>query len=103
VIIPVERGAIDRRAVLGELRELIAQPAIGRAGETDITVFKSVGLAIEDLVSARLVVDRCVSYSEIWPAVRRLPSSAGEQAGLWACIRNRGIYRSRSVQIACDP
>jgi ornithine cyclodeaminase/alanine dehydrogenase-like protein (mu-crystallin family) len=40
---------------LTELGTLIAQPQLGRQSETEVTVFKSVGLAIEDLVAATLV------------------------------------------------
>lgn len=38
--------------------DLVGRPSIGRTAARDITVFKSVGLAIEDLVAARLVAAR---------------------------------------------
>lgn len=52
----VESGdIIAARAPVTELGELIAAPALGRDGPGDITLFKSLGLAIEDLVAADLV------------------------------------------------
>jgi ornithine cyclodeaminase/alanine dehydrogenase-like protein (mu-crystallin family) len=47
----------DRQHVLGELADLIRGRIHGRSHEDDITLFKSVGTAIEDLALAKLVVE----------------------------------------------
>ena len=47
-------GRIGPGHVRAELGELLTGAAPGRSGEYEITVFESLGLAIEDLVAARL-------------------------------------------------
>ena len=56
VIEPIERGVIAREDVRGELAELVTGAARGRSKSGDITLFKSVGTAIEDLAAAQLLV-----------------------------------------------
>ena len=53
---PTERGVIDRAHVRAELAELVADPSRGRTDARDITLFKSVGTALEDLAAARCVL-----------------------------------------------
>lgn len=54
---PLERGVIRREQIAGELSDLVHARAPGRTGANEITVFKSVGSAIEDLAAARLILD----------------------------------------------
>ncbi|MDH5207732.1 MAG: ornithine cyclodeaminase family protein [Burkholderiaceae bacterium] len=56
IVEPIERGVIARSDVLGELVQLVGGQVAGRVGADDITLFKSVGTAIEDLAAARLLV-----------------------------------------------
>ena len=56
VIEPIERGVIAREDVRGELAELVTGAVRGRSESGDITLFKSVGTAIEDLAAAQLLV-----------------------------------------------
>ena len=51
---PIADGVIARSHVAGELAHVVAGTVAGRTGADDITVFKSVGFALEDLVAARL-------------------------------------------------
>lgn len=53
---PLARGVIDRAHVRTELAELLREPARGRTGVADITLFKSVGTALEDLAAAACVL-----------------------------------------------
>jgi ornithine cyclodeaminase/alanine dehydrogenase-like protein (mu-crystallin family) len=46
-------GAVGPENVRAELGELLAGTASGRASEAEITIFKSLGLAVEDLAAAR--------------------------------------------------
>jgi ornithine cyclodeaminase len=52
---PIRRRVIKRTDVAGDLFELCAGKAKGRRRKTEITLFKSVGSAIEDLAAAMLV------------------------------------------------
>lgn len=55
---PLAAGVIERAAVVAELAELLRQPALGRRSAQEITLFKSVGTALEDLAAARWVLAR---------------------------------------------
>jgi ornithine cyclodeaminase len=46
--------------IRGELGELLLGTAEGRKSETEITLFKSLGLAVEDLASASFLYDKAV-------------------------------------------
>ena len=50
-------GALDRGRMAGELSDLCRAVAAPARAEQDITVFKSVGAALEDLAAARLCLD----------------------------------------------
>jgi ornithine cyclodeaminase len=52
---PIERGLITRAHVVAELAQVLRGEARGRLAPGDITLFKSVGTALEDLAAARLV------------------------------------------------
>lgn len=61
LLIPFKAGAITRRHVRAELAELVAGTKRGRTSPQEITLFKSVGFAPEDAVTARLAYDRAVA------------------------------------------
>ena len=52
---PIAAGVIRAEDVVGDLADLCAGRVRGRASGSEITLFKSVGTALEDLVAARLV------------------------------------------------
>ncbi len=54
-LIPRAEGAVTDAHILGELGDLLLNRATGREGPADITLFKSLGLAIEDVAVARHV------------------------------------------------
>jgi ornithine cyclodeaminase len=56
IVEPLEHGVIARSGVLGELAELVRGDVQGRTSPSDITLFKSVGTAIEDLAAAQLLL-----------------------------------------------
>ena len=60
LIIPMQEGAFTEDHISGELGALVAGRLAGRSGKSDVTLFKSLGLAVEDIVSARLAVDRAL-------------------------------------------
>jgi ornithine cyclodeaminase len=53
--IPLRRHVISRTAIRGDLFDLCRGKAKGRSSDKQITLFKSVGTAIEDLAAAMLV------------------------------------------------
>lgn len=63
IVNPIERGIIGRSAIRGDLFDLCAGRASSRTSESAITVFKSVGLALEDLAAAALA----------WNTLSRVP------------------------------
>lgn len=58
IVDPIRRGAILETAVLGDLFELARGRRRGREKTSDITLFKSVGTALEDLAGAALAFSR---------------------------------------------
>jgi ornithine cyclodeaminase/alanine dehydrogenase-like protein (mu-crystallin family) len=54
---PVERGVLDWLEV-HELAEVVAGEVAGRQQDDDIVLFKSLGIAAEDVAVAKLVLDR---------------------------------------------
>jgi alanine dehydrogenase len=53
---PMARGVISRERIEGELADLVRGRIKGRTHADEITLFKSVGTAIEDLAVAQLIV-----------------------------------------------
>jgi ornithine cyclodeaminase/alanine dehydrogenase len=58
VLIPVGEGAFERSHVAAQLAEVVTGARPGRTTADQVTVFKSVGWAIEDLATARLAYNR---------------------------------------------
>jgi ornithine cyclodeaminase len=56
IVGPLGSGALSREAIAGDLFGLCRGEAAGRSGPAEITLFKSVGTALEDLAAATLVV-----------------------------------------------
>jgi ornithine cyclodeaminase/alanine dehydrogenase-like protein (mu-crystallin family) len=54
---PAAGGAWSTDAIVGDLHDLASGARPGRGGAEEITLFKSVGAAIEDLVAAGLLAD----------------------------------------------
>jgi ornithine cyclodeaminase len=57
-LIPAAEGVFGPEHIKAELGEVVAGLAPGRTDEEELTVFKSLGIAIEDLAAADLVVRR---------------------------------------------
>lgn len=60
LIIPLAAGQIARSDIYGEIGEIAAGQKNGRENDKEITVFKTVGHAVQDLAVARLVYERAV-------------------------------------------
>jgi len=62
ILIPIKEGAIIKDNIYAELSEIITGKKAGRVNDREITVFKTVGLAIQDAAVAKLVIDKVLSY-----------------------------------------
>jgi ornithine cyclodeaminase/alanine dehydrogenase-like protein (mu-crystallin family) len=60
IIIPIKKGIISSTFVSDEIGDLINEACEGRQSPDDITVFKSVGIAVQDLFVANAVYDKSV-------------------------------------------
>ena len=58
VLIPIKNGSVERSHIVADLHEIASGKKSGRVGPDQITLFKSVGCAMEDLVTAQLVYQR---------------------------------------------
>jgi ornithine cyclodeaminase len=63
VLEAIGSGAFDAARLQGTLAELCQGTRAGRAGDAEITLFKSVGSALEDLAAAELVFDAVAQES----------------------------------------
>jgi ornithine cyclodeaminase len=61
VVLPITEGAIDAGHIAGELGELIARRVPGRESAEQVTVFKSLGMAVEDVAAAHLAFQRAAA------------------------------------------
>ncbi len=57
IVAPIARGVISEGDIQADLGELTRHEREGRGGADEITLFKSVGAALEDLAAAELVVE----------------------------------------------
>jgi len=58
LIISIEGGLISEKHIHGEIGEVASGKILGRESEGEITFFKSVGLAVQDVAVADLVLQR---------------------------------------------
>ena len=56
-LVPLEEGAITPDHIVAEIGEVAIGRGVGRRDEREITLFKSLGLAIEDLAAASYVLN----------------------------------------------
>lgn len=58
LVIPIAEGAFDASHVAAELGDVFGARAEGRRSDREITIFKSLGMAVEDVAAARLAFER---------------------------------------------
>jgi len=61
LIIPIKKGLIGEDRISGELGELLSGKLTGRTDSGEITVFKTVGLAVTDVVTAHAIYKKALS------------------------------------------
>jgi ornithine cyclodeaminase len=60
VVLGIAEGRFTASHLAGEVGEVVLGRAASRASASDITIFKSLGMAVEDVVAAELVLQRAV-------------------------------------------
>jgi ornithine cyclodeaminase len=60
-LFPMQEGAITDDHIVGEIGEILLGTLPGRQSPEEITLFKSLGLAVEDLAAAHYVYQRAVA------------------------------------------
>ena len=60
-LVPRSEGAITDAHILGELGDVLSGAVVGRAARDDITLFKSLGLAVEDVAAVRHIHGKAVA------------------------------------------
>jgi ornithine cyclodeaminase/alanine dehydrogenase len=60
IIIPLNDGEIKETHFYAEIGEIVTGTKDGRINETEITIFKSNGLAVQDAATAKLIYDKAV-------------------------------------------
>jgi ornithine cyclodeaminase/alanine dehydrogenase-like protein (mu-crystallin family) len=58
ILIPLKEGLIDSNHIYAELGEIVSGKKQGRISDEEITVFKSVGIAVQDLALAKFILDK---------------------------------------------
>jgi ornithine cyclodeaminase/alanine dehydrogenase-like protein (mu-crystallin family) len=56
IIQPVEKGIISEDHIYAEIGEIVLGNKQGRSGDDEITVFKSVGNAVQDISAAAVIM-----------------------------------------------
>jgi ornithine cyclodeaminase len=59
--IPLDEGAIGSDHVYAEIGELVSGTKPGRTSDEQLTLYKSVGVAAQDVAAAKLVYDRAIA------------------------------------------
>ncbi len=60
ILLPIREGAISESHLVAEIGSVLAGGAPGRGSGEEITIFKSLGLAVEDVAAARFAFGRAV-------------------------------------------
>ena len=67
ILIPMSEGAFNAEHIRADLGELLMGAVPGRETATEVTLFKSLGLAIEDLAAARHIYEKGVALGTgVW-------------------------------------
>ena len=66
-IIPASEGLINEAHILGELGEVLEGNVSGRTHKDEITLFKSLGMAVEDVVTAQHIYNTALKNDKgVW-------------------------------------
>lgn len=76
-------GVIDDEHILGEIGEVLLGTCEGRSSDDDVTLFKSVGLAVEDVAAAHLIYTKALAKAEahLWLDLTGEQGAGGSMTG----------------------
>lgn len=60
IMIPIREGRISFEDIVGELGDLVVGRCAGRLGDDEVTLYKSVGMGLQDLAAAVAIFHRAV-------------------------------------------
>ncbi|MDA4123558.1 MAG: ornithine cyclodeaminase family protein [Thaumarchaeota archaeon] len=60
ILIPIKEGRITQESIRGEMAGLVSGKVKGRANDSEVTIFKAVGLSFEDNAVGWMVYDRAI-------------------------------------------
>ena len=63
LVIPISQGVYKPENIIGELADVVAGKVKGRTSNSDVTLFKSVGIALEDIAVAHTVYELAIKKS----------------------------------------
>ena len=92
--VPLTKGEITKDDVDAEIGEVVAGLKPGRLSESDVTVFCSTGLAVQDSLTAKIAYDA---------AVRDRVGRSPDPAQIRARAGRPGVWKSRSGALPCAP
>jgi ornithine cyclodeaminase/alanine dehydrogenase-like protein (mu-crystallin family) len=58
IVLPMQEGRFGEAHIAAELGEVAAGRVPGRASDVEVTIFKSLGMAVEDVAAAHLAYRR---------------------------------------------
>jgi alanine dehydrogenase len=58
ILVPIKKGRVQETHIHAELGEIVAGKVVGRTSDQDVTLFKSVGVAVQDLAAASRVFEQ---------------------------------------------
>jgi len=61
LLIPIAEGALSADHIVGELGEVLTRKVPGRTAAREVTLFKSLGIAVEDLAAAHHVLKKAMA------------------------------------------
>lgn len=61
ILIPLEKGIITEKDFTGNLGDVINGKLVGRENDDEIIVYETVGVATQDLVTAKVIYDKAVA------------------------------------------
>ena len=62
--VPIKEGLFKANAIHAELGQIISGEKAGRENDEEITIFKSVGLAVVDIIVAKYLYERALEQGE---------------------------------------
>lgn len=60
ILIPLENGVITEEDFTGDIGDVVLGKVVGRESNKEIIVFKTVGVSVQDLVTAKKIYDRAL-------------------------------------------